>query len=575
MTRFFEPISVSAVHVYHSALELSPLSSIVRRLYYHRRHPPFPRVVTGTAESWDQIICLSSVPIHSTYTWSPCGRFIAARADEGVEIRDALSSELLSTLSEPAGDTYCALAYSPDGRSFACLSDTLRIWDIQTGGAVEEIQCYQSSTRSIVWSLDGKAIGMTRDSTVHLYYPGLGAIRSLGTLQSNDELCLWAHGGSFRVMATGWDGGVFTVEIFNIGSNLSKIESFHIKLQGDRPQTGSFSPTTYRISIYILNQLRILDVRSSECLLEGEGDLGFHTFSSDGSLFAYSVDDIISVWRYVSGCYTPWRKFTRPKWTFAPYPIQFSPNSSSILTRSQDLIQVYRLDGTPTVAHPDGSKPLAIISPCGTYIATAHLLGHTVTITNLLSQTTSQFIDTNTEIRHLALTGTILFVFDSAGEQVAAWRLTEGGLVDGVFGDRRAGDGDGIWVARIGDFTRFTVKDSAVVFEGGGRIHAYHTRTGKALEPPQVHPHDLRYFATEMSLGRHYPRYRKADKRGHLPEDNWPVPLIYPRMAWVKDPEGKHRLWVPVRWRTDLAGWHYDIKVLWLHDLDEPVIIRF
>ena len=36
VTKFFEPISVSAAYIYHSALELSPLSSIIRRLYYHR-----------------------------------------------------------------------------------------------------------------------------------------------------------------------------------------------------------------------------------------------------------------------------------------------------------------------------------------------------------------------------------------------------------------------------------------------------------------------------------------------------------------------------------------------------------
>lgn len=42
---FFELICVSATHIYHSALELSPLSSVVRKLYYRRRSIPFPRVV--------------------------------------------------------------------------------------------------------------------------------------------------------------------------------------------------------------------------------------------------------------------------------------------------------------------------------------------------------------------------------------------------------------------------------------------------------------------------------------------------------------------------------------------------
>jgi hypothetical protein len=50
VTKFFEPINVSAAHIYHSALELSPLSSIVRRLYYHQRHTPFPRVLVGTPD---------------------------------------------------------------------------------------------------------------------------------------------------------------------------------------------------------------------------------------------------------------------------------------------------------------------------------------------------------------------------------------------------------------------------------------------------------------------------------------------------------------------------------------------
>jgi len=127
VTKFFDPISVSAIHVYHSALELSPLSSIVRRLYYHRRHTPFPRVVAGTADSWDQSIHLSGVSSYGSYTWSPCGRFVAALTYAGVEIRDAFSSELVSTLTESGTILNCVLAYSPDGHSLARLSDTLVI----------------------------------------------------------------------------------------------------------------------------------------------------------------------------------------------------------------------------------------------------------------------------------------------------------------------------------------------------------------------------------------------------------------------------------------------------------------
>ena len=100
VTKFFEPIKVSATHVYHSALGLSPFSSIIRRLYYHQRDGSSPRVVVGIQDSWDPSLAVSCKHDVRPCTWSPCGRFIAAGNGEDVEIRDPLSFELLSTLTD-------------------------------------------------------------------------------------------------------------------------------------------------------------------------------------------------------------------------------------------------------------------------------------------------------------------------------------------------------------------------------------------------------------------------------------------------------------------------------------------
>ena len=128
VTRFFEPISVSATHIYHSALELSPASSNIRKLHYHRRPTPFPRVTAGILDSWNPSIAISGTDYssESSIAWSPCGQFVAIRTKEAVEIRDPLTFELLSTLqpAEPTPRLKGALAYSLDGRSFACASDT-------------------------------------------------------------------------------------------------------------------------------------------------------------------------------------------------------------------------------------------------------------------------------------------------------------------------------------------------------------------------------------------------------------------------------------------------------------------
>ena len=132
VTKFFEIIRVSATHIYHSALELCPMSSIIRKLYYHWRITRLPNVAIGTPDSWDQTIAISEKHHYQRYTWSPCGRFVAAQTEEAVEIRDQLTLELITVL-QPTETTPCLtgpLAYSPDGRSVACVSNAaILIWD--------------------------------------------------------------------------------------------------------------------------------------------------------------------------------------------------------------------------------------------------------------------------------------------------------------------------------------------------------------------------------------------------------------------------------------------------------------
>jgi len=53
VTKFFEVISQSAPHIYHSALLLAPQSSIVRKLYSQEINSIVRRVVTGVPSSWD------------------------------------------------------------------------------------------------------------------------------------------------------------------------------------------------------------------------------------------------------------------------------------------------------------------------------------------------------------------------------------------------------------------------------------------------------------------------------------------------------------------------------------------
>ena len=550
VTTFFEPISASAVHIYHSALELSPLTSIVRQLYHHRRHTPFPKVVTGTQESWTQClnVCdnsdypfnlLTLIPL----TWSPCGHLVAT-SHRGVEIRDPRSSELLSTLrlTEPTSWPV-GLAYSPDGHSLAALSDTsLIIWDIQTGGVAKEIESGSVSNALLVWSLDGQAIGVLTSvvnhpwhmCTVHVYDVYLGTTRFSSTFRTISMPHIWAHNESFRTMMTGWDGETHTIDISEVGSVLTKIETFRSKSWGEHDRIVSLSPTTYRISVEAHAEFRVLDIRNSKCLLREGLEItipGPHCdcFSSDGSLFAAPLLKGIHIWKYVSGRYTPWRHFP----THSPSVLRFSPTSSFIIGTFYGNLKVWRLDDLPIVDNSDRTT-IAVLSHHGAYMATARYYGCAVTITSYLSQIPPQFIDTGTEVGALVLTDNVLLVLCPETTTIAAWRLTEEGVVDGPLGGRRADRGDSIWTIPLHNGQIFSIEDQTVVVEwGGNSVHIYHAGTGRVLKPAQAHTHprSRQYSFHDMMLGQHYPLYHQLQI--HNTRHDW---LFFHRLPYYPVP---------------------------------------
>ena len=621
VTTFFEVINVSATHIYHSALELSPLLSNVRKCYYSQRPHPSPRVVIGVPDSWDPSISISAK--HSYYlssTWSPCGQFIPAAAEVAVEIWDALTLELLSTLqsSKAATGFRSGLAYSPDGCSLAgCSNAGIIIWDIQTGGIVTEIKCEVTSDGlELVWSLDGKMIGtilqcMFRTHTVCTYEISSGTVQLSSTVESAGGIHLWAHDKSFWVvvMVEGCRG--CTIDIFEVGSTLTKTESFPIQ---SHFTFQVFSPTTYRISVSIAGdhnhdpELVILNIHNSEALLEETGHYFDPTFSPDGSLFAAFTRGNLHIWRYTSGHYIRWREFQQ-----APMTIQFSPTLLSILGGASTL-HILHLDYTPATLATESvitthSQLQDAFSPNGTYIATAHCGESTITITNLHSQNPSscQFIDTGFEISTMVLTGKVLLVKGSG--TVVAWLLTDEGVVDGVFGSRRADHNDSLWDisswgtnhqnipqdkkpsfwARLlqqehsdhntsnGDLA-FSVGDgiAAIKRHHGHIIRIYHTGTGEILKSVEVPLHTWYRFhhplRDECNIYHH-----GLHKHHGPPKYDWPISQASLQEGWVKDPEGKHQLWLHPHWRTSWndVDWLPKVTTLRLKNPSELVIVKF
>ena len=133
---YFDIIRGSPSHIYHSALPLSPSSSWLRECYKSEIAREV-RVVMGLPDLWDvysRTIPLSQHPSAFAY-W---GNFIAVGLASEVVILDAIAGTRTSVLrGHETGISF--LTFSLDGTLLLSGDghDIVKLWDVQTGGAIE------------------------------------------------------------------------------------------------------------------------------------------------------------------------------------------------------------------------------------------------------------------------------------------------------------------------------------------------------------------------------------------------------------------------------------------------------
>ena len=573
MTKFFEPIKASATHIYHSALELCPISSVIRKLYYDRcdRITRCPRVVIGTPDSWDPTRSFSCKDDYKSCAWSPCGQFIATRAKNTVEIRNHLTFELFTVL-QPPNDTPPLIgspAYSPNERSLVCASsDGVVIWDIQTGGVVKSFECYDH-IESLVWSLDGEKIALTSFSLGGDHFIETHDITSGAELFMKKSYTphLWAYKETFRFVTDSLRESRPEITISEIGPTLTKIESVSLTFPMDRPTVTAFSPSTSRVSISDFHSFRVVDIRESNLLLEGSTKLNLFQFSSDGNLFAASDLYYIRIWKYASGNYTLWRESPFHYLPPSDSDLQFSPTSVSILFQRGNVVQVWPLDDSITFPKPHRPCKYAAIPPSGHYIATADR--STITTISFPSQVPRWLVDTGAEIKGLVITGNVLLAASSG--KVVAWLLTEEGV----------GNWHSIWTISA-PFCDFSVEGQVGVIQTD-RVHPfiYHTETGDFLDrvhEPQQFSHPFLFFTRRSDCQEYQYLRRNTSQSDVPPEDDWLISNTKMEEAgWIIDPRGRHRLWVPVEWRQPWrqGDWNHDITTLFISLGGRFVTIKF
>ena len=533
VTEYFEIISASSPHIYHSALLLAPKKSIVRELY-GSQVDPFVRIVHGALVSWDTHA--AARVYHSMIdevTWSPCDRFIAVNCHDTmmVYILDSVTFQCLQTLKIPEypNNEHITLIFSPDSHILTCsISCTYGFgsiqglfiisWDLQTGGMASQVfpptlrQSHIYGKPSIVFSTNGRTAGIVfhqhsssgyskETIAISIFDVASGVcvyshLLEDYTLTSNNA---WAQGDSLQFATS--DGGVVTIWQVGFASSAPPTKLKILPALGIPSNMYSndlavqFSPISGRLALAFQGGVLVWDVYNSKYLLhctDTKFGLGLF-FSSDGhSLACSTAESDIYLWKNSPTGFILHRTLTPS--TAYPKPL-LSQNCKSIVTYGGRTIQLWHgTEGYPTTPPSTLTQApqhiggfILDFSPDSMLAAFAIQKDNVATVFNLNSGVLQSTIDAGMEIYGLGMIKNTAVVIGSC--KVGTWYLPVG---DGTPG-AKAGLEDCSWTIDLcgaklhRDVISASISPDShhialTVLDGDpGHLYTYHTSTGGML----------------------------------------------------------------------------------------------
>ncbi|KAH7926348.1 WD40 repeat-like protein [Leucogyrophana mollusca] len=213
---FFDPISQSALHIYHTALPFTPQSTTLRKLS-QRDSTEAIQVRIGLEDKWDA--CTRTISVGSSVSsvaFSADGRLIASASDEeGVQLWDAVIGTNIANFG-PRHKTSCAVRFSLSGSyvAIACENGLVAVWEVLTAQVlIDNDECHNQPVTCLAFSDNGELLAsasndthiqlwsVTAGRTMHRLDLHRGAVRSV-VFSSDNRLLVSGSDDSTIIM---WD----------------------------------------------------------------------------------------------------------------------------------------------------------------------------------------------------------------------------------------------------------------------------------------------------------------------------------------------------------------------------------
>ena len=446
MITFFEVISVSAPHIYHSALPLSPKTSIIHR-QYDLYAQSFSRVVQGLPATWEPAVSAPE-PHNSVITaaWSPCSRFIAAARSNpfAIEILDSVTLERLNTFKSPYMNGW--LSFSPDGHLLAGFGITQELtwelvsWDLQTGCPVStipsELDLFHANCFLSAHSTDGKMVAVAYGKTsttitaISIYdlFSGIYT-HSHHIPEGHTMASIWTHGECVQYVTL--KPGLITIwEVGYTSMNMpTMVKSLPAPNNIDCSGECLFLPALSRLAFTCQGGVLVWDVRNSKLLLNF---LNIHlpikmSFSPNGHIFAYgTLSEKIYLWTESPTGYILQKVISTSSRDSQIGPLP-SPNGESIIVPNDRSIQLWHIVDLPLSTPSIPTKRIRPadfaleFTPGETLAAAARIWENRALVLNLRSGNLRLAINVGMKIAGLGVTESTITIVGE--KKIVTWNL--------------------------------------------------------------------------------------------------------------------------------------------------------